>query len=55
VARAEEPAQDLALTAWSSVHGLAALLVNGVLDRPVGDVAQLVTRDLFLGLGRRSS
>src|SRR5262252_1762951 len=53
VARAEEPAQDLALTAWSSVHGLAALLVNGVLDRPVGDVAQLVTRDLFLGLGRR--
>jgi AcrR family transcriptional regulator len=54
VARTEEPAEDLALTAWSSVHGLAALLVNGVLNRPVGEVAQLVTRDLFLGLGRRS-
>jgi AcrR family transcriptional regulator len=53
LARTEEPAEDLALTAWSSVHGLAALLVNGVLERPVGEVAQLVTRDLFLGLGRR--
>jgi AcrR family transcriptional regulator len=51
--RSEEPPADLALTAWSSVHGLSALLVNGVLDRPVADVAELVTRDLFLGLGRR--
>ena len=51
--RSEEPPADLALTAWSSVHGLSALLANGVLDKPVADVAELVTRDLFLGLGRR--
>ena len=51
--RSEEPAADLALTAWSSVHGLSALLVDGVLDRPVADVAEIVTRDLFLGLGVR--
>src|SRR5437870_161325 len=51
--RAEEPPADLALTAWSSVHGLSALLVNGVLDKPAAAVAELVTRDLFLGLGRR--
>src|SRR2546422_5584621 len=51
--RSEEPPADLALTAWSSVHGLSALLVNGVLDKPVAAVAELVTRDLFLGLGRR--
>lgn len=53
VVRSEEPPADLALTAWSSVHGLSALLVNGVLDKPVAEVAELVTRDLFLGLGRR--
>jgi len=53
IARSEESAEDLALTAWSSVHGLAALLVNGVVDRAVSEVAQIVTRDLFLGLGRR--
>ncbi len=51
--RSEEPPADLALTAWSSVHGLSALLVNGVLDKPAAAVAELVTRDLFLGLGRR--
>ena len=51
--RSEEPAADLALTAWSSVHGLSALLLDGVLDRPVTDVAEIVTRDLFLGLGVR--
>jgi hypothetical protein len=51
--RSEETAADLALTAWSSVHGLSALLVDGVLDRPVTDVAEMVTRDLFLGLGVR--
>ena len=53
IARSEESAADLALAAWSSVHGLAALLVNGVVDRAVSEVAQIVTRDLFLGLGRR--
>jgi AcrR family transcriptional regulator len=53
--RSEEPAADLALTAWSSVHGLSALLVEGVLDRPMADVAEMVTRDLFLGLGVRQA
>jgi AcrR family transcriptional regulator len=54
LARAEEPAADLALTAWSSVHGLSALLVEGVLDKPAHEIAEMVTRDLFLGLGPRS-
>ena len=52
--RQDEPASDLALFAWSTVHGLAELLVNGVLDRPVAELADMVTRDLFLGLGSRS-
>ncbi len=51
--RSEEPAAELALTAWSSVHGLSALLVDRVLDKPVAEVAETVTRDLFLGLGPR--
>ena len=51
--RSEEPAADLALTAWSTVHGLSALLVDGVLDRSVAEVAEMVTRDLFFGLGAR--
>jgi AcrR family transcriptional regulator len=52
--RSEEPATDLALTAWSCVHGLSALLVNGVLDKPGAEIAEMVTRDLFLGLGVRN-
>src|SRR5437867_9845907 len=28
--RSEEPAEELALTAWSAVHGLSALLVDGL-------------------------
>lgn len=51
--RSEESAADLALTAWSSVHGLSALLVDGVIAKPVAEVAEMVTRDLFLGLGLR--
>jgi AcrR family transcriptional regulator len=51
--RSEESAADLALTAWSCVHGLSALLVNGVLDKPAAEIAEMVTRDLFLGLGLR--
>ena len=51
--RSEAPAADLALAAWSSVHGLSALLVDGVLDKPVAEVAEMITRDLFLGLGPR--
>ena len=48
--RSEVTAVDLALTAWSSVHGLSALLVDGVLDKSVAEVTDMVTRDLFLGL-----
>ena len=51
--RSEEPAAELALFAWSCVHGLSALLADGVLDKPVADIAEMVTRDLFLGLGSR--
>jgi len=51
--RSEEPAADLAVTAWATVHGLSALLVDGVLERSAADVAEMVTRDLFLGLGAR--
>jgi hypothetical protein len=41
--------------AWSCVHGLSALLVEGAVDRPVMEVADIVTRDLFLGLGSAAS
>jgi len=53
--RDDEPARDLALMAWSCVHGLSALLVEGAVDRPVMEVADIVTRDLFLGLGVRGA
>jgi AcrR family transcriptional regulator len=50
---------ELALAAWSSVHGLAALVVDGQLaDRsPLTGpaLAEAVTRDLFLGLGPRDA
>ena len=53
--RSGEP-QDLALAAWSTVHGLSALLVDGypaeALASPAEMLADRVTRDLFLGLGR---
>lgn len=54
--RSGEP-EELALTAWASVHGVSALLVDrqiaGVLNKPHGELARIVTRDLFLGLGAR--
>lgn len=54
--RSGEP-QDLALAAWSSVHGVAALLVDDQLARVVGkpasELAEIITRSLFLGLGPR--
>jgi AcrR family transcriptional regulator len=53
--RSEEPAADLALSAWSTVHGLSALLIGGVLDKPVAEVAEMVTRSTFLGLGPRQA
>ncbi len=47
--------QELALSAWSGVHGVSALLVDGqfvgLQDKPAGELAEDVTRDLFLGLG----
>jgi AcrR family transcriptional regulator len=44
----------LAVSAWSAVHGLSALVVDGQLDRDgppdVAALAHAVTADLFLGL-----
>jgi AcrR family transcriptional regulator len=48
--------EDLATTAWSTVHGLSALLVDAQLGgkaKQVDDLAQRVTQNLFLGLGPR--
>jgi len=50
--RSEEP-ENLAISAWSSVHGLSALIVEGVLGKPIEDLVEMVTRGLFLGLGPR--
>jgi AcrR family transcriptional regulator len=51
--------RQLALAAWSIVHGLAALVVDGQLvDRSLltnDELAEAVTRDLFLGLGPRDA
>ena len=51
----EGPIEILALTAWSTVHGLARLLVDKAVDADeLGDpevVAQQVTTLLFAGLG----
>lgn len=56
--RPGEP-EELALSAWSIVHGLSALLVDGQLPRGEGkgqeELAQIVTQALFLGLGPRSA
>jgi AcrR family transcriptional regulator len=46
--------EDLATTAWSTVHGLSALVVDCQLGgeaKRVDDLAQRVTQNLFLGLG----
>ena len=47
--------EELALAAWASVHGISALLVDGQLaglqGKPPTELARMVTRDLFLGLG----
>ena len=55
--RSDEP-QDLALACWSSVHGAASLLVDdqlgGVVGKPAAEVAEIITRSLFLGLGPRA-
>jgi hypothetical protein len=45
------------LVAWSTVHGVSALLVDGQLagvsGKPIREIAEVVTRGLFLGLGLR--
>jgi hypothetical protein len=50
-------AQELVLVAWSTVHGVSALLVDGQLagvsGKPIREIAEVVTRGLFLGLGLR--
>jgi len=53
----EGPPEELAVAAWSAVHGLASLLVDGALRRPgrkasVEDLARLVTRTLMDGMRR---
>jgi AcrR family transcriptional regulator len=53
----EGPPEELAVTAWSAVHGLASLLVDGVLPRSGGkasveDLARLVTQTLMDGMRR---
>lgn len=50
------PPERLALTAWASVHGLAALLVDGAVQRmrlaegSTGDLARSLTEQLAVGL-----
>ncbi len=54
-ARKGDP-EELAVAAWSTVHGLSALIVNGQLEARgarVDELAQSVTQNLFLGLGPR--
>ena len=54
--RSGEP-EELALLAWAGVHGISALLVDGQraggLGKPVAELAEIITRGLFLGLGAR--
>ena len=55
LAREGDPG-EFAVTAWSTVHGLSALIVNGQLEArgvQADEVGERVTRDLFLGLGPR--
>jgi AcrR family transcriptional regulator len=53
LARAGEP-EELALCAWSAVHGLSALMVDGQLGErtgPLEPLAQAVTDTIVRGLG----
>ena len=49
--------EELAVSAWSMVHGFSALVIDGQLDvvagRSIEDLAASVARDLYLGLGER--
>lgn len=54
---AEGDPRELGLTAWSAMHGLATLLLDGRLqalyDRTVEELAAVVGRNLYLGLAPR--
>jgi AcrR family transcriptional regulator len=53
--RDDDPA-ELAVSAWSMVHGFASLLIDGqlaVAGRSGQELSETVARDLFLGLGAR--
>jgi AcrR family transcriptional regulator len=54
--RAGDP-EEMAVSAWSMVHGFSALLIDGQLDvvqhRSQQELGQSVARDLFLGLAER--
>jgi AcrR family transcriptional regulator len=55
MARQGDP-EELALCAWSAVHGLAALAVDGRLQdcgRKMVDLAGAITANVYLGLGPR--
>jgi len=47
--------EELAVSAWSMVHGFSALVIDGQLDvvphRSIEDLAAGVAKDLYLGLG----
>jgi AcrR family transcriptional regulator len=49
--------EELAVSAWSMVHGFSALVIDGQLDvvgdRSITDLAAGIARDLYLGLGER--
>ena len=52
----DEPAMSLALSAWSMVHGLASLLIEGRLPSELGSpeaLAAMITERLTLGLRPR--
>jgi AcrR family transcriptional regulator len=53
-----DPVEELAITAWSAVHGLAMLMLDGPLEGrtepgELDRLTEIVTRDLFLGFGPR--
>jgi AcrR family transcriptional regulator len=54
---AEGDPRELGLTAWSAMHGLATLLLDGRLQamygRPVEELVAVVGRNLYRGLARR--
>jgi AcrR family transcriptional regulator len=54
--RAGDP-EALAVSAWSMVHGFSALVIDGQLDvvahRSIGELAESVAQDMYLGLAER--